>query len=521
MGANESAMRLDASAGTPATSIGGDESAVDVMQRTGSEEFSHSSPAAHPNPKKTTATTTPQKKPPPYRLLTLEGQTGAVFCRVHDTRAQRTMPSLSDAGRFECATRSLLRMFNLAVFRGRDRAGSMVGPGDYFCNVERPHASLFTIEIGPDWAAGSPLPRFVPHPLPPDSHDDGEDGGDAKKPPTRRPVITGVDTAVVPAKWVSGQSNPAEVARLVAAHRQCGRGGKADPFGGSLFPNPGLLLIDVEDDDGGQQHGGQQQGGRARIDLPAVDATTLDLSGFNARLVRNDGAPFRLADAPLAAKDEFRPVSYDFGERYAEHCVEAGAGGLFLETHTFTQTMTPLDAHACGFITLGRWVDGVGVGAGAATAAGPVLLELIAVRIPFGWTIIVDSGCMHGDSTFVGTYMMSMTSNHVTMESADTVFLKRMSSLSTNVDLRCDAHRTPAGPRAAPRPIVCFSEPTEAELQAFRAETAGISFMLQPFSKLSWATTIYRRFSWYPATTTTTTTTTATTTTMTAAAGED
>ena len=63
---------------------------------------------------------------------------------------------------------------------------------------------------------------------------------------------------------------------------------------GSLFPDPGLLELDF---------------GTDAVELPCVDATTIELSEtFGARLVRND-EPFRITDVELASKDEYRPVS--------------------------------------------------------------------------------------------------------------------------------------------------------------------------------------------------------------------
>ena len=29
-------------------------------------------------------------------------------------------------------------------------------------------------------------------------------------------------------------------------------------------------------------------------------------------------------------------------------------------------------------------------------------LELVALRIPFGYSLVVEKGCIHGDSTFQG-----------------------------------------------------------------------------------------------------------------------
>ena len=51
-------------------------------------------------------------------------------------------------------------------------------------------------------------------------------------------------------------------------------------------------------------------------------------------------------------------------------------------------------------------------------------LELIACPVPFGFTLLVDVGSIHGDSTLTGLYMMAMTGNHHAMSTADTVYLK-------------------------------------------------------------------------------------------------
>ena len=128
-------------------------------------------------------------------------------------------------------------------------------------------------------------------------------------------------------------------------------------------------------------------------------------------------------------------------------------------------------------------------------------LELIAVRIPYGYTLLVDKGCMHGDTTFRGLYMMGMTSNHVTMSTADTVFLKHAST-KRNVRLTCPEHDSPGaeslGAPYAPRPIVVYADPTQKELERFAAATDGADFMLQPFSAQSIKTTLFRRLGWYP-----------------------
>lgn len=44
--------------------------------------------------------------------------------------------------------------------------------------------------------------------------------------------------------------------------------------------------------------------------------------------------------------------------------------------------------------------------------------------MPYGTTLLVEVGCIHGDSTLTGTYSMAMTGDHEAMATADTVYLK-------------------------------------------------------------------------------------------------
>ena len=75
--------------------------------------------------------------------------------------------------------------------------------------------------------------------------------------------------------------------------------------------------------------------------------------------------------------------------------------------------MTPIEKSTGGFVTLGKWVD-----------ESHTKLEIIGVKIPYGYTLIVEKDCIYGDTNLSGKYMMCMTSNHITMRTADTVFLK-------------------------------------------------------------------------------------------------
>lgn len=76
-----------------------------------------------------------------------------------------------------------------------------------------------------------------------------------------------------------------------------------------------------------------------------------------------------------------------------------------------------------GFVTIGR-----------ETAES---LELVALPVPFGYTLLVDVGSIHGDSTLTGMYMMAMTGNHRAMRTADTVFIKNPET-KTNVHFTID-----------------------------------------------------------------------------------
>lgn len=80
------------------------------------------------------------------RVLVLEGSQGCVGCRVHEQWSARTLPSRSPTGVTELATRTLLRMNNLAVVRGPPGA-SMFGPTDYYANLEAAHLWSFSMFI--------------------------------------------------------------------------------------------------------------------------------------------------------------------------------------------------------------------------------------------------------------------------------------------------------------------------------------------------------------------------------------
>lgn len=299
------------------------------------------------------------------RVLFLDGECGSVACRVHGALQQGTIPQFTQNGTSECATRTLLRMNNLVAVRGKP-GEQLLGPVDYYGNIEDAHLYVYTIEI--------------------DSHNiptiyairNGQDQQSTEaKPPPRNP-------STIPCKWISGFD-------LDKYHKKLPPNMK---LGWSLFPNPGLLLLQSS------EFG------------TCYYSTESDLSQFKARLVKNN-VPFSLVSHKLRPADEFRIVSYVYESGYAAAQMRnPDGGGLFLERHRFAQFITPLSPKCGGFVVLALLEKNV--------------LIFIAVRIPFGWTLIVEEGAIHGDATLQGKFMMGMTSDHSSMQTADTVFLKAL-----------------------------------------------------------------------------------------------
>lgn len=128
--------------------------------------------------------------------------------------------------------------------------------------------------------------------------------------------------------------------------------------------------------------------------------------------------------------------------------------GVFIERHDFIQSITPMLPSCHGYVLLGRMIPseeetkremgeedeeivieseekkekGEGKRRGDKSRRGDErtkeTLELIAVRIPYGYTLLVEPQCIHGDSTLIGMYVMAMTGKHTAMGTADTVYCK-------------------------------------------------------------------------------------------------
>jgi len=137
--------------------------------------------------------------------------------------------------------------------------------------------------------------------------------------------------------------------------------------------------------------------------------------------------------------------------------------------------MTPLDTDATGFVTLGKWNDKKDA------------LDLIAIQIPYGYTLIIDKDCIHGDATLNGMFMMCMTSNHITMQTANSVFLKHpstMKNITLDVAPLPVVHEGVKQP--APLPYVLYKNSTEEERKKLMAKMGKWDLIFNPFSQGYW-----------------------------------
>ncbi|MDI1352112.1 MAG: hypothetical protein PSV35_04980 [bacterium] len=366
------------------------------------------------------------------RLLFLDNGSGSVACRIHGETHLSTLPRLSEYNRIEYATGSLMRMNNLAAVRGK-RGASMIGPADYYGNLEKPNQCAYSIAIKDG------LPMMYRHQL------EEQTIAAVKKPVPESQLTT------IHGTWISNK-DPLIHDKLKEYAQS-----NQPVLGESIFPTSGILEI----------------AGPETIDLKLIDARDHDLSPFKARLVANN-EPFQITKEQLNVTDEYRAVSYQYEAGYTNNQIEH-SGGLFLETHSFAQTMTPLDHHSGGYITLGRRI------------AGTDAIDLIAFKIPYGYTLIVEEHCMHGDATFSGMYMMCMTSNHVTMQTADSVFLKNQLSkknirFNTEDQVSYNPESAPSNTLLAPAPLVVYHSDDDKEMARFLETTKELDFIFNPWS---------------------------------------
>jgi hypothetical protein len=165
----------------------------------------------------------------------------------------------------------------------------------------------------------------------------------------------------------------------------------------SLFPDAGKLVLKEHD----------------FLNVPVTDRPG-NYIDYNVRLVESSSVTY---DTQNNQKTMFS-VRYHFAENYYDYAMTKE--GVFLERHPFIQAMSPVDKHAKGFVMAARMRD--------------KNIDIIGIRIPLGYTLLVDSLAIHGDSTLVGDYRMEMTADHVEMSKADTVFLKTVQGRNVGVD---------------------------------------------------------------------------------------
>lgn len=317
------------------------------------------------------------------RLL-FDGKDGSVFCKVYDIKSASYLPSMSKSGNLTCKSRTILQMSNLTVVRNKCNCSAMYGPCDFFQSLEdltRPNL-FFSILVD-----GLQSKCFF--------HEH------YKNSPNIQQILHFPDGVI--SEHVMWKSH---FFKKSAA---------------SIFPKPGILVFLKTEE----------------ITFPKINHVgDLNLSEFRARIVKNN-EPFALnigRNATSEQYDNLRVISYTFGKNHGLHQMKTA--GLFLEYHSFIQTMTPLHCEtSTGFVILAKW------------RIKNTLLDMIAVSIPFGFTLICDPMCIHGDMTLKGKYCMAMTSNHLSMATANTVFLKTRNNLnikcsnliSDHCEDRCDS----------------------------------------------------------------------------------
>lgn len=372
-------------------------------------------------------------------LLALKAEKGTLACRVHIPQYTYLWPN--DYGQHKRRKYALLsdeKMTNLALVRGKPEA-YMIGPNDYYQDLDCSDKHAYTIKIN-----DKGIPSFIEHPLASINDSSSNSDEPLKKLPKRISVA---------AKWYCGDGLPNEI-------KQHYQHDDKPIFSGNLFRSSGILTIDADTDS---------------LTLPSFDAREVDLSEYKARLVANH-QPFQITQESLHVDDEYCAISYDFSPGYANHQVKE-EGGIFLEQHAFSQTMTPLDESCSGFVSLAKW------------DVTQSQLDIIALKIPFGYTLIVDKYCIHGDATLSGSYMMCMTSDHISMQSADTVFLKN-SNTKNNLNLvnenqsdLIDADKRPS----SLKPLAFFDKPNPTlNWKNFKKETTNHKLIFAPLNLAYW-----------------------------------
>ena len=337
----------------------------------------------------------------------------------------------------ECASRTLSNLYNLHTCRGcitngkLELSASMSGPHHYLGHIDprdyiTVHIPQSIVDCIPQSIMNTEqygLPIYTSyttsnnHNLAPQDCLDSP----AHKPKKRIPADMIFTLPAEKWKWISGVDMTSSMKKrynfTTPENNKFINTKTGSLATDSLFPNPGILELGVSE---------------IRLQIINSDPETnggleYDFSGFGAQIVQNS-QPWQFRQSGIQAnphaQHKLRLITYYYGPRYVSDYLmkprlsktEVGGSGLFIERHEFIQAITPINPDCGGFVILGQELK---------TWTGRIIgLELIGVRVPFGWTLLVEPWAIHGDSNLVGLYSMAMTGNHRAMATADTVFLK-------------------------------------------------------------------------------------------------
>lgn len=159
----------------------------------------------------------------------------------------------------------------------------------------------------------------------------------------------------------------------------------------------------------------------ALLNIPYNDAgqvTPQFLQAYGAQLVPVEQT-FTLGptgDTKHETLNTLYVTEYTWNQNYVPDYVmrEDGGGGLFVETHPFPHIFTPLEPTCGGVLILGRPGENAGE------------INFAAFSIPYGYSMVVNSDVIHGDSFFTGKYAIALTET----ELADSVLIKEVGEKS-------------------------------------------------------------------------------------------
>lgn len=149
------------------------------------------------------------------------------------------------------------------------------------------------------------------------------------------------------------------------------------------------------------------------IDFPLVNALSVSpqfLQAYGAAIVPVEET-FRLPKSKEKSLTTLHVTEYTWknnSRQYINNYVlqQNGGGGLFIETHPFPHIFTPLSPECGGGVILGRKVEDQ--------------YRFVAFQITYGYSLVIKSHVIHGDSFFHGPYAIALYET----EFADSVLIK-------------------------------------------------------------------------------------------------